>query len=334
MGVVSFWLDLMSCKEEIPFPLHHAARSGDVDKVRALLRSGKYYVNCCTDDGWTPLHCAAYGGQLGVVRVLISEFKANVNSWEGRGQTPFEDAFSGNAEEVALALVTEFNCDTYGGGPYIRSACMNGWVRLVRVLLKKHGVGILKPNRYSVYDRSLLYSIAREDKHEVAIMLVEEFGSAVVTVDGRSLLHIACEKGNLGLTRALMNHNADVTARDNGGNTPLHVAVMNGHDDTVLVLINEFGCNVNEKGRNVQSPLHCACSEGRLSLIRALMNHNADVTARDNRGDTPLHVAVRNGHDDTVLVLIDGFGCNVNAKGQNGRSPLHCVCSMGRLNLV
>ena len=42
-------------------PLHTAAQSGDVDKVRELLEGGKYDVNCVDWDERTPLHFKADG---------------------------------------------------------------------------------------------------------------------------------------------------------------------------------------------------------------------------------------------------------------------------------
>ena len=60
-------------------PLHLAAESGDVDKVRELLQSGEYNVNCTDSNGTrTPLHYTSAKGHLDMVKVLISDFNADV----------------------------------------------------------------------------------------------------------------------------------------------------------------------------------------------------------------------------------------------------------------
>ena len=59
------------------FPLHEAAKSGDVEKVRELLEQGKYDVNSADADGATPLHCACSEGHLDLVRVLVSDYRAD-----------------------------------------------------------------------------------------------------------------------------------------------------------------------------------------------------------------------------------------------------------------
>jgi ankyrin repeat protein len=49
--------------------------------------------------------------------------------------------------------------------------------------------------------------------------------------------------------------------------------------------------------------------------------HGADVNARDNNGVTPLHIAAENGNCDLVSILIAN-GADVNVKDKAGESPL------------
>ena len=55
-------------------PLHVAAESGDVPKVRKILKQGKYSVDGIDSSGKTPLHYACAKGHLNLVRVLVSKF--------------------------------------------------------------------------------------------------------------------------------------------------------------------------------------------------------------------------------------------------------------------
>ena len=151
---------------------------------------------------------------------------------------------------------------------------------------------------------------------------------------GTPYIHTACEKGYVNLVRALVQRHGtgilkdDVTARDDEGNTPLHVAAISGKRETVLALVNEFGCNISIKGYKGRSLLHSLCVGGDTSLIRTFIcGHKADITARDDEGNTPLHVAALSGSEDVVKVLINEFGCNVNETGHLGRSLLHSACA-------
>ena len=276
--------------------LHWAALRGHSSVVRVLVSEFKANVSACTGNGETPFHKAVTRGQLGVVRVLISEFNINVDICTNQG-TAFDLAVINKREDVALALMNEFHCNTNGGTPYIRTACERGWVNLVRGLVHKHGTGIFNGDCTLLYDTLL-------DQHKVAVMLVKEFRSTVKDLDGRSLLHIACIEGDVGLVQTLIHDGkADVTARDNEGNTTLHVAAMSGRENVVLSLINEFGCDVNETGHLGRSLLHSACVSN--NFIVRLVSQYISPWVVDDNGDTPLHICARLGYTGSVKALLE-----------------------------
>ena len=324
-------------------PLHLAASEGHLGAVRVLVLELKADVNAYTDNGSTPLHRAAYWGHLDVARVLIAEFKANVNACTYQGSTPFEMAVSNKSEEVALALVNEFHCDTKGGTPYLLTACWTGCVNVVQALLKKHGTSIL----YSTVsiqgkDGRVVPTTPCQEltrlyyKHDMALMLVKEFGSSVKDHKGRSLLHIACNENDVRLVRILLEDGkADAIARDDEGNTPLHVAALSGRECMVNVLINEYKCDITIKDYKGRSLLHSACAGGNVRLVRTLvLDHKADIIARDEEGNTPLHLAAMSGSEDVVLALMNEFGCDINDTGHLGRSLLHSACTSNNGSLV
>ena len=52
------------------------------------------------------------------------------------------------------------------------------------------------------------------------------------------------------------------------------------------------------------------------------------VSAKDVYGRTPMHLAHRNDHTDIALTLIDR-GADISAKNDDGETPLHCACMTG-----
>ncbi|KAF6026242.1 hypothetical protein EB796_015448 [Bugula neritina] len=56
---------------------------------------------------------------------------------------------------------------------------------------------------------------------------------------------------------------------------------------------------------NKQTPLHQAALDGRLDLIKLLIEHSADYKVKDNDGLLPLDFARKQGHQSCAKLLID-----------------------------
>lgn len=114
-------------------------------------------------------------------------------------------------------------------------------------------------------------------------------------------------------------HGQDINARDEHCNTLLHKAVSID-PDTAIYLI-EKGADVHAKNDGGNTPLHAAAFHGNPVVARALIDAGAKVNARANNGYTPLHSAIpliqfesrfNNGRIAVMRALIDA-GAKVNA---------------------
>ncbi|MBX5496613.1 MAG: ankyrin repeat domain-containing protein, partial [Bryobacteraceae bacterium] len=85
--------------------LHHAARAGDLEKVKALLREGAP-VNARDSLGGTALHDAAWAGEREVVEALL-DAGADVNAEHTEaGSTPLHYAVITNHLEIVKLLLS------------------------------------------------------------------------------------------------------------------------------------------------------------------------------------------------------------------------------------
>ncbi|WP_353280593.1 ankyrin repeat domain-containing protein [Wolbachia endosymbiont (group B) of Silvanus unidentatus] len=149
---------------------------------------------------------------------------------------------------------------------------------------------------------------------------------------GNTPLHLAVLADKLQVVEKLIEGGADVNAKNNHGATPLHWAALNQNVNIVEKLI-EKGANVNEKNKYDNVPLHYAAGYGSLSVIEKLIEEGADINAKSSNGDTPLHLATKNSHLDVLEKLIKE-GANVNERNKYGNIPLHWAASYGRLSIV
>ena len=322
-------------------PLHEAAQSGDVDKVRKLLKGGEYDVSCVDEDEKTPLHQAASKGHLGVVRVLVSEFKADVNACTKHGYTPLHWAARWGHLDVVKVLISEFKADidahTESGEAPLHLAVAWGQLGVIRVLISEFKVDV---NACNDSGETPFYLAVHWDHLDVARVLISEFKADVNvcsnSTSGETPLHMAAARGHLSVVRALISEfKADVNACTENGETPLHLAADRGHLSVVQVLISEFKADVNAHTKSGETPLHKAAAWGHLSVVLELISEfKADVNACSNSGSTPFNMAVHgiayNNNEDVALALMNEFHCDT----KGGTPYIHTACERGWVNLV
>lgn len=116
----------------------------------------------------------------------------------------------------------------------------------------------------------------------------------------------ACHHGNLELLEKLVASASSSVIVDtpiSNSLTPMLAAVNGGHDLVVKRLI-ELGSDVNlsQKPGKI-SPLHAACKQGRLGIVRILVAAGADITAKDSRGSTPADTATEAQHNEVLKII-------------------------------
>jgi ankyrin repeat protein len=79
-----------------------------------------------------------------------------------------------------------------------------------------------------------------------------------------------------------------VNAKDSYGDMPLHLAVQKGNLNIVRALI-KAGADVNAEDHYENTPLHHARSEWKLDIVKELITNKADVNAKCYDGGKPLH---------------------------------------------
>jgi ankyrin repeat protein len=74
--------------------------------------------------------------------------------------------------------------------------------------------------------------------------------------------------------------------------------------------------------------------------VRAILKHpGIDINAQsnlNNNSETPLHVAVRHtvANQDVIRALLDHPDIKVNVRNKDGRTPLACAATLGKLGVV
>jgi uncharacterized protein len=119
---------------------------------------------------------------------------------------------------------------------------------------------------------------------------------------GQHGLFLALRGGSGKAFRTLLQHpDIRVDASNANGETPLMMAALRADLDAMKALIAR-GAQVVRPG---WTPLHYAASSPSVAPVRLLLDQGAALDARAPNGNTPLMLAARYGHEDSVSLLLE-----------------------------
>jgi uncharacterized protein len=276
-------------------PLLFAVREGWIETVRVLVIAGAD-VSKAAVDGSSPLLVAVQNGHYAIAQFLL-DHGANPNQANAKGWTPLYLAVS-NRNALSTA---------------VPAPSSDGVLDFIKILLDRGA----DPNR----------------RIQVHAEVHQANNSLWLKEEGATPLLRAALCGDLTVVRLLLAHGADPSIPTFDQTTPLMVAAGIGwaegftfqysEEETVQLvdLLLELGAAINATNEDGLTALHGAAYKGANKVVQLLVDHGADLTAKDKGKDygfgatsvrmTPLNWAegVPVGmssaiyHDDTVALI-------------------------------
>ncbi|XP_063095419.1 poly [ADP-ribose] polymerase tankyrase-2 isoform X4 [Cavia porcellus] len=293
-----------------------------------LLRKGAN-INEKTKEFLTPLHVASEKAHNDVVEIVVKH-EAKVNALDNLGQTSLHRAaHCGHLQTCRLLL-------SYGCDPNIIS--LQGFTALqmgnenVQQVLQE---GI--PLGNSEADRQLLEAAKAGDVETVKkLCTVQSVNCRDIEGRQSTPLHFAAGYNRVSVVEYLLQHGADVHAKDKGGLVPLHNACSYGHYEVAELLV-KHGAVVNVADLWKFTPLHEAAAKGKYEICKLLLQHGADPTKKNRDGNTPLDL-VKDGDTDIQdllrgdAALLDAAkkGCLARVKKLSSPDNVNCRDTQGR----
>ncbi|KAH0171452.1 hypothetical protein KCU67_g2167, partial [Aureobasidium melanogenum] len=343
------------------------------DIVKLLIRNGAG-INAQDSDGETALHSAARAGDLDMVRLLISK-KAKINVKNNEGRSALDFACAGNHLDVIKYLLKAGAiCEPDASGRTELHEIIGGDGKCDADTIKLFVFKGVNVNATDDENISALHLAAKRGDQAIVHALIAAGADVnVKSTDGQTLLHEAAKGGSADVVRRVLDYGVDINARDNDNMTPLAVACAerDGADDVVQLLLTA-GANISVVDRWGWTPLHELANNSRTTAATMLLETGkADLALRTRSGesvldraalrgayalvrellsrgasaqsvpgsDSALHWAVRAEKDDNLYATTERLldeGCDVNAKNDNGCTPLHTYLSLkrGKENVV
>ncbi|XP_042580540.1 ankyrin repeat and death domain-containing protein 1B isoform X2 [Cyprinus carpio] len=225
-------------------------------------------------------------------------------------------------------------------------------------------------NSKNVHGRTALhYAVAFRNVEAVDVLLRRRAKLDLQDKHGLTAVHLAAWFGSLEILKLLVQAGADQSIENMEGLNMMHCAAMNNHTDIVAYIVEDLQMGELDKEDQRGNRLFAlAAAHGCVRMLQMLMEEPYNMaTMEENKvGDTPLHLAAKNGQCEALQLLLDNFDIRneVNQAGQTAlylaadgahedcvqtlleaqcdpniftlsrSSPLHPVCERGHFPIV
>jgi ankyrin repeat protein len=337
-------------------PVAEAAKSGDREAVRALLKQGMD-VNAAEGDGMTALHWAARRGDVELAQMLLYA-GANARAMTRLGAyTPLILASqTGNAAIMALLIKSgaDAGAATTSGTTPLMLAAASGKADAVGVLLEAGA----DPNATELArgETALMFA-ANYNRVEAMKALIAGGAGLSVTTKVTDLAGLTSPEeeffrqqqqqqqqsggpagGGQGQNRPAGAPTAAPGGPGRGpagqGGPPAQAgggrggAPQNPRGPDIAGVTRQFRFNELVATQGGMTPLLFAARQGHLDAARTLLDAGADIN-QASAGDrtSPLLMAIINGHYDLAKLLIER-GADVRLASTNGATPLYATLNV------
>ncbi|MBO9484044.1 ankyrin repeat domain-containing protein [Salinisphaera sp. G21_0] len=308
--------------------LHLAAIHGNQRIIELLVNEAKADVNLKDDYGRTVMECAFQYG-TNITPLIPCMVKAGFDIHADCGGNGAGTMLAHAAREKNWGLVEYLLAN--GADPNDRINKHETALHLAVRLGKPEIIDMLMKYKADINaktkdeGRTALHLVAQSGQRDILDKLLQHHANAnALDNDERTPLYLlTCADGQLKTFQyfmdTLINLQDDVDHRDIGRSTPLSILVNSlEHQDALEYAINtlvQHRADVDAQNGGGYAPLHFAAMNGKLEAFSQLIEKEANMYAKTNRGKMVLDLAKRNGHHFTakILEILDNAKFDVRA---------------------
>lgn len=339
--------DINEIDEEGNTPLHLAAKTNNANLALFLLCNGadpdlKNY------NSQTPLHVAIENGSKETAGQLVN-FGCNIFARDGSGLTAMDAAFSSDSDYYDIFITTKTGelRDTEKEKTIVHYFVETLNSKAVACCAKK-SIPLSVKDSEGKTPLDYAYALFNNEKAvEAAATLISNGADHVDSVydyfetavanrnldyrfeDGQTPLHLAAIQGHTAVAKYLISGKAQTNVQDSTGASALHEAVRYGNSDIARFLLNS-GADVNARDNLGKTPVLLIIPEAKQNELYSLLtSYRADLSVKDMYGDTVLHTATMTEVPVSILQILISGGAEVNERNKDGVTPLALAIENG-----
>jgi ankyrin repeat protein len=201
-------------------------------------------------------------------------------------------------------------------GKTIAAPSRRGCLKLIAALaMASFAPGITFAGAYEDF----IHAVKMDDESQVKSLLARGVDPNMIEPErGDSALTLALREGSMKVFKALLDaRNINIELKSRNGDNPLMVAAYKENKPAVEALLAK-GAEVNHPG---WTALHYGAAVGNNDIVRILLEKSAYIDAESPNKTTPIMMAARGGHINTVKLLLDQ-GADATLKNERGMNAI------------
>lgn len=273
-------------------PLLIAVEKKYTDIVKTLIESGSY-IDDSNNSGVSPLFLAIFNQTQEIFDLLIDKAKHSLEyipqSQSYPDFTPLHTAVVKNNQTMVKQLLEKLN--NYNKNKVVNTATNNRKMTPLHLAAKNGNAEIVKQ-----------------------LLQVKEIEINAKDFQNDTPLHYATSEGKENVVELLIAlKDIDVNQQNNNNETPLHIAVKKNNEAIIKLLSKVKNIDPNLKSNTIfgykyvpsDTPLHIATGANNKVIVEALLQiPNIDINLTNNNRETALDVAVKEGNEEIVDLLL------------------------------
>ena len=310
-----------------PFILHSIIDSQELSsEIRRFYSSEQHNIVLCQRCGLTDLHYSAMYSSVNLLQKLVFESNS-IQYYDNYSRTLLHMSVKYDNLETTKWLLDNGATQTldYFYMEPIDYAIQNENIESIDILLEDK---YKKEENVDMF--TLLHDTIRLGNAHIVKHLLE-FDNRPIHRDydnENTLLFYSILLGYPEIVKTFLDYGASQERYQDEKN-PLYYAILLGNIDIVTILIEYGGLQINDNGTN---SLRWAILLNQPKIVKILMKFGVKQE-RNERGESPLHIASRKGYSDIIQTLIR-YGADIDQENEIGDTPLQNVARIGYVKIL